>query len=375
MTIDQVDFFEHDKHYDYSGDAHSAASQKRKRPERRPHNSPQVTLPAKVSTMIRQTLVLALLFVTPAYAAETKPKTKAKAKQRIERAEPTVADYAYGNDSPRQKLDFWKAESDKPAPVVVMIHGGGWIGGDKSGYRGDIEPYLKAGISVAAINYRYIAIAMEQHVEPPVKAPLMDAARALQTLRSKAKEWNIDPRRIGATGSSAGACTSLWLALHDDLAKQESDDPVARESTRLTCAAVIAAQTSLDPKELREWIPNAIYGGHAFGFARKGRSRAEEFELLLPHRDEMLPWIKEYSPIELVSKDDPPIYMDYPKQKSPPAIGQQEPDPTHSAMYGVKLAEKLESAGVEAVLAYPGHDDTKYGSPQTFLIEKLTAKN
>ena len=46
-----------------------------------------------------------------------------------------------------------------------------------------------------------------------------------------------------------------------------------------------------------------------------------------------------WTPIELVSKDDPPIYMDYPRQKSPPAAGQKEPDPTHSAMYGVKLAD------------------------------------
>ena len=100
-----------------------------------------------------------------------------------------------------------------------------------------------------------------------------DAARALQTIRSKAKEWNLDPKRVGATGGSAGACTSLWLALHDDLADPKSSDPVARESSRLTCAAVSGAQTSLDPKELREWIPNAIYGGHAFGFAQKGRTR------------------------------------------------------------------------------------------------------
>ena len=111
---------------------------------------------------------------------------------------------------------------------------------------------------------------MEQKVEPPVKACVSDAARALQTIRSKARDWNLDPRRIGATGGSAGACTSLWLALHDDLADPKSSDPIARESSRLTCAAVSGAQTSLDPKELREWMPNAIYGGHAFGFAARG---------------------------------------------------------------------------------------------------------
>src|SRR5436190_683746 len=255
-------------------------------------------------------------------------KAKAKAKEPPARPTPTVADYAYAKDHERQKFDFWQAKSDKPTPVVLLIHGGGWTGGDKSGYGADaIGPYLDAGISVASINYRFILQAMEQKVDPPVKACVYDAARALQTIRSKAKEWNLDAQRIGATGGSAGACTSLWLALHDDLADPKSDDPIARESSRLTCAAVVGAQTSLDPKELREWMPNAIYGGHAFGFAAAGRTRPEEFELLIANREKALPWIKEYSPIELVGKDDPAIFLDYPNQKSPPKIGQEESDP------------------------------------------------
>ncbi len=47
---------------------------------------------------------------------------------------------------------------------------------------------------------------------PPVKGPLHDAARALQFVCSKSAEWNIDKQRIGASGGSAGACSSLWLA-------------------------------------------------------------------------------------------------------------------------------------------------------------------
>jgi acetyl esterase/lipase len=273
-------------------------------------------------------------------------------------------------------FDFWQAKSDKPTPLVLLIHGGAWKGGDKSGYgESTIRPFLDAGVSVAALNYRYIQQAMEQHVEPPVKASLLDAARALQTLRSKAKEWNIDPKRVGSTGSSAGACTSLWLALHDDLAQPDSSDPIARESTRLQCAAVTAAQTSLDPIQVREWISNAKYGGHAFGFMHDAKEgQPSEFQLLVDNREKVLPWIKEYSPIEWVSKDDPPIFMDYPKQKEPPQKGRAEPDPTHSAMYGVGLAEKLNEVGVEVVLAYPGHEDKKYGSITKFLIKKLTAE-
>jgi len=315
--------------------------------------------------------LLALTCCSLLLAQDDKAKPKAKP-EPPPRPAPTVADYAYAKDHERQTFDFWQAKSNKPTPVVLLIHGGGWVNGDKRSYgERQIDPFLNTGISVAAINYRFIAQAMEQGVEPPVKACLYDAARALQTIRSKAKEWNVDPKRVGSTGGSAGACTSLWLALHNDIADPKSSDPVARESSRLTCAAVLAAQTSLDPKELREWIPNAVYGGHAFGFAAKGRPRAEEFDLLIENRDKVLPWIKEYSPIELVSPDDPPIYLDYPRQSTPPAVGQKETDPTHSAMYGVKLAEKLQSAGVEVVLSYPGHEDQKYGSIEKFLIAKL----
>lgn len=322
---------------------------------------------------LRLVLPALLLSLAISPIAAQSPATGAKPSQPVT-PEPTVANLAYGTDSERQKLDFWKAEADAPTPVVLMIHGGGWVNGDKAGYARAVQPYLDEGISVAAINYRFIAQAMEQGVEPPVKAPLHDAARALQTIRSKAKEWNIDPNRIGATGGSAGACTSLWLALHDDLADPKSEDPIARESTRLTCAAVLGAQTSLDPKELREWIPNAIYGGHAFGFAAKGRTRPEEFDLLIENREKVLPWIAEYSPIELVSSDDPPIYLAYPNQKVAAKPGQKEKDPTHSAVYGLKLAEKLNEAGVESVLATPQEKDTKYGSVPDFLIAKLKAE-
>lgn len=63
-------------------------------------------------------------------------------------------------------------------------------------------------------------------------AALLKEGIALQFVRSKAKEWNIDKTRIGAAGESAGDCSSLWLASHDDLADPESEDSVARELTR-----------------------------------------------------------------------------------------------------------------------------------------------
>src|SRR5439155_23995200 len=170
------------------------------------------------SLMRRMAFVLALWLVlagSPSPAQQPKPPRPA----------PTVANLAYGKHE-RQVLDFWKAKSDTPTPLVLFIHGGGWQNGDKNGLgAAALQQYLDAGISVAAINYRYVKQATELKVEPPVKAPLEDAARALQTIRSKAGEWNLDKKRVGATGGSAGGCSSLWLAFHDDLADSKSDDP------------------------------------------------------------------------------------------------------------------------------------------------------
>ena len=177
---------------------------------------------------------------------------------------PTHANVAYGAHE-RQVLDFWQAASNQPTPLVFHIHGGGWVAGDKRPVA-NLEDYLAAGISVVSINYRYSTQAQIAGVKPPVAWPLSDAARALQFVRSQAVRWNLDKARIGASGTSAGACSSLWLAFHKDLAEPKSADPVARESTRLWCAAVIGAQTSLDPQQLKEWTPNSRYGGHAFGF-------------------------------------------------------------------------------------------------------------
>jgi len=281
---------------------------------------------------------------------------------------PTFANVPYGTHE-RQVLDFYKADSTKPTPLLFFIHGGGWVAGDKSGV-GELEACLKAGISVVSVNYRYSWQAQLAGVMPPVQWPLEDAARALQFVRSRAVEWNIDKQRIGASGGSAGACSSLYLAFHDDMADPKSSDPIARESTRLWCAAVSGAQTSLDPKQLKEWTPNSRYGGHAFGFMdpNERKTRDTRFAEFLEKRESVLKWIKMYSPYELVSKDDPPVYLYY---SSAPAIGQVQKDPTHTSNYGVKLQEHCREIGHECELVYPGAPDVKHKSIAEFLIATL----
>ncbi len=310
--------------------------------------------------------VLAAACPAPSFAADPLPTAPQPAIAR------TAVDVPYGTH-PRQVLDFWKAESASPTPVVLLIHGGGWVNGDKSGYRGGVKRYLDAGISVVAMNYRFVSQADQQGIKPPVKWPLEDAARALQFVRSKAKEWNLDKTRVGANGGSAGACSSLWLAFHDDLADPKSSDPVARESTRLYCVAVNGAQTTLDPKVLREWMPNYRYGGHAFS-VRTPDNRDGSFQTFFEQREKLLPWIEEYSPLSHVTKDDPPVFMEYPSQKKPPVKGEAQDDPTHSALLGMILMEKLKEAKVEGILVYPGQTHEKYKTSADFLIDRLKAK-
>lgn len=271
---------------------------------------------------------------------------------------PTFSGIPYGEHE-RNILDFWKAESDSPTPLVFVVHGGGWTGGEKERVHRfvDVQQLLDAGISVAAINYRLMKHIKGTGIMPPVKVPMYDAARALQFLRTKALEWNIDKQSIAAAGGSAGACTSLWLAYHDDLADPDSKDTVARESTRLCCVAVMGPQTSLDPKQMKEWIPNSRYGGHAFGISN--------FEQFLAHRETILPWIKEYSPFALVSADDPPVYLYY---NRPPAVGEEQKDPTHSANFGVQLKERCDVAGIKCEVQYPNAPGIQYENTTDYLI-------
>ncbi len=310
---------------------------------------------------------IALLVFNPNVYGDDKGKNKAKrAAKKVEQYDksiprPTFANVRYGKHS-RHVIDFWQAKSDSPTPLAFVIHGGGWTGGSKERLHRfvDAPQLLAAGISVAAINYRYVPQAAAANIEPPVKAPLHDAARALQFVRSKSVEWNLDKQRIGAAGGSAGACSSLWLAFHDDLADPDSDDPVARESTRLWCAAVTGAQTSLDPQQMKEWTPNSRYGGHAFG--------RKKFATFLSDREEIQPWIAEYSPYALVSKDDPQVYLIYSR---PPAIGQDQKDPTHTSNFGVKLQEHCKATGVACELVYPDAPAVKHKTQTDFLITTL----
>jgi acetyl esterase len=145
-------------------------------------------------------------------------------------------------------LDLWKAKSNWPTPLVMFIHGGGFSKGDKSAVSPILlQEALRRGISMAAIDYRY-------STQAPYPASMTDSARAVQYLRNRAPEWSPDAKAFGATGSSAAAGVSLWLAFHNDLASPKSADPGERQSTRLSAVAVDNAQSTYDPRVIATLI-------------------------------------------------------------------------------------------------------------------------
>ena len=111
---------------------------------------------------------------------------------------------------------------------------------------------------------------------------------------------------------------------------------------------------------MKEWTPNSRYGGHAFG--------KENFAQFLADREGILPWLAEYSPYALVTADDPPVCLFY---NAPPAIGQEQKDPTHTANFGVKLQERCIELGVQCEVLYPGSSDAAYETPTDYLITSL----
>ena len=286
---------------------------------------------------------------------------------------PTHANVKYGKDE-RNVFDIWLVKSDKPTPLAIYIHGGGFRAGSKEKLSEDIlSQLLKAGISVASINYRYLTI------DTPLPTSHHDARRALQFMRSKAEEWNLDKSRVAALGGSAGAQICMWLAYSDDMAKPKSKDPIKRESTRLTCVATTGGQTTNKSEFWKEMITD-IMGSKidAEGFVRPLGG------LVDPEKVRMATWgassleeasriASQHSALSIISKDDPPIFMTYgmdPSAKPPSDRNRLRGWIIHHVNLGIALKEKTDALELEAHLKYPGAE-LKYPSQIEFLVDKL----
>ncbi len=251
---------------------------------------------------------------------------------------PTFENLAYGS-RPRQSLGLWVAEP-RLSPVVLSVYGGGWMKGDKVETRlsEELSSFLAQGISVAAINYRHTN-------DTPFPGAFQDTARAVQFLCSRHDHLGLDPARIGAYGTSAGAVNILWTAFFPDLADPLSADPIVRHSSKLFCVFALGVPTFLDQGSLRAKIPGRAHEHPGLALASGPLGFAN------PHADEIF---RQASPIHLANFDAPPVvlaYWEFNADYTDPQPG----DGVHHPAFGPPLIRRLEELGTECSALY--HDD------------------
>jgi acetyl esterase/lipase len=249
---------------------------------------------------------------------------------------------------PRQMLDIYASGfAARPSPVYLWLHGGGYSGGDKA----NVPPWLVArlllaGVSVVSANYRF-------RDDPEFLAPIRDAVRALQFVRAHAADYRLDPSRIALGGGSAGAASACWIALGPDRADPGSADPVARQSTRVTCVAATEAQTTLDPRAIRALVPGPTWTIESL--QELLRLTPEQYDL-----PEHAAKLDELDLLPRVGAGAPPFFLRNMTPDAPlaPSLGVMAG--IHHPVFGRALKAKLDPLGVECVLRrkedYPGLD-------------------
>jgi hypothetical protein len=153
----------------------------------------------------------------------------------------------YGIDE-RNVYDFFKPNQEKAASLLILLHGGGFVTGDKSKYydsyryRGFIDRLLEKNIAVAAVNYRYLT----PENDDGIINSLHDVKRALQHMRHYADSLHFDAEKVMIYGTSAGGAAAMWIAFQDEMAQQDSNDIIEKQSTRIQGIVAISTQANYD---------------------------------------------------------------------------------------------------------------------------------
>ncbi len=214
---------------------------------------------------MKQIIILTLLFASTALAAEAV------------RTEHDVEYLGAGRD---EKADLYLPAEAKPGqkfPAVVIIHGGGWSGGDKRAAR-----EINIGTTLALNGYVGLSInyllALQGGTEPTWPQNLHDCKTAVRWLRANAARLNIDPERIGAIGGSAGGHLATMLAITGP-----ELDPPGAGSCRISCAVDLYGPVL--------WLTQ-----RDIAMFRKTRAEAPEL-------------YRQGSPLTHVDKNDPPVLI------------------------------------------------------------------
>jgi acetyl esterase/lipase len=197
------------------------------------------------------------------------------------------------NANPKQRVDVYlpkKRNGDKPLPVVAFIHGGGWVNGDRMGY-------ASASIQLARTG-DYVAVAVGYRLTNEARWPeqIYDCKAAIRWIRAHAKELNIDPDRIGVTGSSAGGHLSSLLGTSGGVKELEGGlGPFTGMSSRVRCVANLCGPEDLTKALMFDKERNPIVKDDAVIGLLGGTYEEKHAEAVAA------------SPMTHVSKDDPPF--------------------------------------------------------------------
>ncbi len=192
------------------------------------------------------------------------------------------------------RLDFCRPEGDGPFPLVVCVHGGGWVKGHHHGFRKQIAWLAENGYAAATVEYR---------LAPKDKFPAQvhDVKAAVRFLRANAVRLRIDPERVGAWGASAGGYLVAMVGLAGPRDGLEGNGPHLDQSSRVQ--AVVNWFGGLDFRTIR----NSAVGTLALKLGFNGRDINGLMRDFLGTDDRAAEVVRQASPAVYADPQDPPI--------------------------------------------------------------------
>ncbi len=161
-------------------------------------------------------------------------------------------EHGQGGDTSLHLDIAFPERADKPLPCVVVIHGGGWRGGNFKVHVPQILEFARRGFVSATIQYRLV---------PKARWPaqIEDVKCGVRFLRAHAEKYHIDPERIGAVGFSAGAHLSMLLGTMDKADGLEGSGGHADQSSKVQAVVAFFGPTDLAAKDFPANVNGMIY--------------------------------------------------------------------------------------------------------------------